>query len=390
MLRQPIMGVATGYIVRKVDRIFLDTTLRVAADIGQHSSHDTSGHSCSFEQLHSKALTNRLQRAIVVEIASVDAIFCPHRCWQRNLHRLAPLRPRILGQVYWRSVLQSQSASLLDEVSPQASMLTNVRALLRRRELIYHLVVRELKARYKNSLLGVLWSLLNPLGMMVVFTIVFTIQGSGSQIARFPVYLLIGIVTWNFHNSAVMSGAGSFVLSGSLVKKVYFPREILPISTVLSNLVNFLLALIVFFPIMALFHGKLSPWLWTLPAVILTQTCFILGLAFIFSTLNVFYRDVVMVLDVGMLAWFFLSPIFYSVDSLPSVYNLFGVSLDVHRLMYILNPVASFMSMYRDILYYGGSFGLDFFLRTAFISLATLVFGYWLLTRASGSFGEQL
>ena len=90
-------------------------------------------------------------------------------------------------------------------------MLTNVRALLRRRELIYHLVVRELKARYKNSLLGVLWSLLNPLGMMVVFTIVFTIQGSGSQIARFPVYLLIGIVTWNFHNSAVMSGAGSFL-----------------------------------------------------------------------------------------------------------------------------------------------------------------------------------
>ena len=110
----------------------------------------------------------------------------------------------------------------------------------------------------------------------------------------------------------------SIIGNTSLVKKVYFPREVLPISSVLANLVNFLLALVVLFGMLFVTHTHLSPYIWLLPVVILTETCFILGIAFFLSTLNVFYRDTMMIMDVVMQAWFFLTPVFYSIEILPA------------------------------------------------------------------------
>ena len=118
-------------------------------------------------------------------------------------------------------------------------MISRLRELYRHRELIENLVVRDLKVRYKNSVLGFVWSLLNPLLLMVVFTIVFTIMLPNLTIPKFPVFVMCALLPWNFFNTSVMSALNSIVHNGHLIKKVYFPREVLPISTVLSNFVNF-------------------------------------------------------------------------------------------------------------------------------------------------------
>ena len=268
-------------------------------------------------------------------------------------------------------------------------MVERFRELVRCREMVFYLVVRELKARYKNSVLGFLWSLLNPLGMMLVFTVVFTVV-MPSRIDRFPIFLLCGLLPWNFFSAGVMVSINSIVGNAGLVTKVYFPREVLPIASVLANLVNFVLALVVLFVVLIVFHAQFSPWLWLLPVVIAIQTCFILGMALILSTVQVFYRDTLMIMDVVMLAWFFLTPVVYSIDALPRTYVILGVNLDVQRIMYIINPMASLVATYRDLLYWGYRTNMDFFLRTGVTALAVLVFGYWIFTKHSRRFGEEV
>jgi lipopolysaccharide transport system permease protein len=267
-------------------------------------------------------------------------------------------------------------------------MRSPLRELWRYRELILNLVERELKARYKNSVLGFFWSLLNPLGMMLVFTFVFTMISPNNQIRNFPIFFLCGFLPWQYFSSGVMVGMSSIIGNGNLVKKVYFPREVLPMSSVLAALVNFLLALVVLFGALVVTRTPLSPYIWLLPVVILMQTCFILGVVLVLSTLNVFYRDTMMIMDVVMQAWFFLTPIFYPIAILPSSYEFLGMTVNVRRLMYILNPMASFVAAYRDLLYFGYRTNLDFFLRTAATSLIVLAFGYWFFLRFSHRFGE--
>ena len=262
--------------------------------------------------------------------------------------------------------------------------------LYQARELIYNLVQRELKARYKNSVLGFVWSLLNPLGMMVVFTIVFSVLMPNNSVPNYPIFLLCGLLPWNFFSASIMTGTNSIVANGNLVKKVYFPREVLPIATVLANLVNFLLALVVLFAAMLLVRIPLSPWLVLLPIVILIQTCFTLGIVFLLSTFQVFYRDTLIVLDVVLLAWFFLTPVFYPTSLLPTSLTVLGITLDVQRVMYILNPMASLINMYRDILYWGYRTDPDFFWRTSLTALSVLGIGYWVFVKYSGRFGEEV
>jgi lipopolysaccharide transport system permease protein len=262
--------------------------------------------------------------------------------------------------------------------------------LYRFRELIYNLTVRELKVRYKNSALGFFWSLLNPLGMMIVFTIVFTVMMPSYNIPKYPIFLLCGLLPWNFFSAGVMAGINSVVGNGNLVKKVYFPRETLPVSIATSSLVNFLLAMVVLAVVLIIFHSHISPWIWLLPFVILVQTCFILGITFFLSALNVFYRDTMMVMDVVMLAWFFLTPVFYPINVLPTSYEVAGIELNVHRLMYIVNPMASIIAAYRDLLYWGYQPAWDFYLRTTVTSLAVLVIGYLFFIRYSRRFGEEV
>jgi lipopolysaccharide transport system permease protein len=268
--------------------------------------------------------------------------------------------------------------------------------LVRYRDLVWNLVVRDLKVRYKSSVLGFVWSLLNPLLMMLVFAMVFGLLFPNQSIPKFPVFLLSGLLPWNFFSTAIMGSIGSIVSNSHLVKKVYFPREVLPISTVLSNGVNFLLALVVLFA-MLIFSGKgITVWIVWLPAIILVQVILTLGLAFILTTINVFYRDVTVIMEVVMQAWFFLTPVFYPIEILPETSTLLGLALPVRRLLYIFNPMASIIASYRSVLYGSttgappGPPGFDFFSRTAVTAVLILVVGYLFFSRFAHTFGEEV
>jgi ABC-type polysaccharide/polyol phosphate export permease len=260
----------------------------------------------------------------------------------------------------------------------------------RYRELVRNLVVRDLKVRYKSSLLGVAWSWLNPLLMMVVYTILFTVLLRNTEIPRYPVFLLSGLLAWNFFNDTVMQATGSIVNSAHLLKKVYFPPEVLPVSLLLSNLINFLIALPLFFGL-ALVFGVTPTWaVLLLPLTIVIQIVFTLGVSFFLATLNVFFRDTQVILGVIMLAWFFLTPVFYTIKFVPEKITVLGLTLNAQLWLRRLNPMASIIASYRDLLYWGVPSGVDFLLRTAATALVVLIIGYVVFARYSHRFSEEV
>ncbi len=258
------------------------------------------------------------------------------------------------------------------------------------RELIANLTIRDLKARYKNSILGVGWSLLNPLLMMMVFTLVYTVMLGQSNRRDYPAFILAGLLPWNFFSASIMAGTSSIVGNSHLIKKVYFPREVLPLSILLSNLVNFLIAMPVYVVLALALGVRFTPWALMLPIVIAVQMIFTIGVSFLLSAINVFYRDVQQIMDVVILAWFFLTPVIWDVGSLPASRVIAGIEVPVQRLTYILNPMASIVSTYRDILYYGRSIGADFFLRTAITALGALLIGFAVFHHFSRRFAEEV
>lgn len=275
-------------------------------------------------------------------------------------------------------------------------MIARLRSLFQRHELIETLVMRDIKLRYKNSVIGFLWSLMNPLLLMLIFTIVFTVLIPSTNIAHFPVFVLTALFSWNFFSTALMSGINSIIDNGHLINKVYFPPEILTISTVLANCINFILAIPVLLLFVALFKIPLTISLLYIPIIIILQVAFTLGVALFLATLQVFYRDTGHIMEVLIQAWFMLTPIFYSSTLIPEWRTVLGVALPVRRLSYILNPMASIVTLYRSVVY-GFPDGnppiapeLGFLLRTAVTSFIVLILGYWFLIRHSHRFGEEV
>lgn len=267
--------------------------------------------------------------------------------------------------------------------------------LYRYRYLLKNLVIRDLKARYKNSILGILWSLLNPLALMLVFTVLFTVM-SDNQTRQYPVFVLVGLIPWNFFNGALVSGTTSIVGNASLLKKVYFPRELLTAAAVSANLVNFLFAFIVLVIFLYAFDIGLTIHALWVPAILITQLIFTLGLCFLLASLTVFYRDVLMILEVVMLAWFFLTPIFYSLDIFGEAQTLLGITFYPAQVMRWLNPMASIIDGYRTVLW-GTTFSNGpapmnsvYLLRTFVTSVIVLIVGYSVFMRLNPLFGEKL
>lgn len=258
------------------------------------------------------------------------------------------------------------------------------------RELVRNLVARDLKVRYKSSLLGVAWSWLNPLLMMAVYTVLFTVMLHNDSIHHYPVFLLCGLLPWQFFNDSVIQATSSIVDNAHLIKKVYFPAEVLLLSTILANLINFLIALPLFFGLALLLGARLTWYVLLLPLTLLIQLMFTTGLTLILATLNVFYRDTRIILGVVMLAWFFLTPVFYPINTVPQEAVLLGISFDAQLWLRRLNPMASVIASYRDLLYWGAPTGLDFLLRTAATALLFLVVGYLVFTRYRSRFGEEV
>ncbi|MGQ9613278.1 MAG: ABC transporter permease [Chloroflexus sp.] len=278
-----------------------------------------------------------------------------------------------------------------------AGILTKLQELWQYRELIRNLILRDLRARYKGSALGYLWTQIAPLGMMLVYVIVFSFL-LPNGLAMFPVFIIVGLLPWNYTAEAVLSGTRSIIDNAALVKKVYFPREVLPLVAVGSSLLNFILSL----PMMALVIivvqlatlGRLNlSWsIVYLPVIMALQTIFLAGLALLLGAGAVFFRDVVHLIGIVINIWFFLTPIIYPLSTISE-----GLAA---RLIRWFNPLASIIEFYREIIYGNpvpvgliptpGVPALSAMLRVGLTGLIILAFGYWVFQRTSRHFGEEL
>ena len=216
-----------------------------------------------------------------------------------------------------------------------------MKSLFRYRELVRNLVVKDLKLKYRDSTIGFLWSLVNPLLLILVYSFVFS-HILRVDIPNFSYFLLIGILPWNFFAQSIMMSTGAILDNGSLIRKVAMPMEVFPVATVLFNLAQFVLALLVFLPMALLFFQVTMGWvtLWFLPLLVL-HVLFIVGLSFMISTATVFYRDVRHFVEIALTLLFWLTPIIYDVSNVPE-------SL---RSVIYLNPQSFFTLSYQDILY---------------------------------------
>jgi ABC-type polysaccharide/polyol phosphate export permease len=274
--------------------------------------------------------------------------------------------------------------------------------IYRFRYFLRNMVVRDLKVRYKGSALGFLWSLMNPLLMMLVFYVVFTFAFK-INIPHYPVFLLCGLVPWNFFAISISNATGSIIGQAGLVKKVAFPREILPLASNLANLVHFGIGLLILFGLMVIFRVKIGYWALGLPVLVLTQVVFVFGLSLILSSLNVFYRDVQQILEVLIQLWFYLTPTFYSLSMIPEriqhfqrLYQsnptrlfYFLSTIPVRRL-YLLNPMAGLVTMYRAILFENQMPSYKLLLTTVIVSLFTFLLGTLVFRRYRSRFAEEL
>lgn len=255
-----------------------------------------------------------------------------------------------------------------------------IRSTYRYRRLIFELVIRDIVLRYRGSVLGFLWTLLNPLLFMLVYTLVFSVY-MRVGIARFPVFLVAGELPWIWFASSLQTGTSSIRDGGAFVTSTVFPPFILVAVPILSNLVNFLLSMPILFAIMWVFHVPVGWPIVLLPLVIGVQAALTLGFLLLLAPLNVFYRDVQQVVGIILLLTFYLTPIFYPISAIPAQYRPYVL---------VANPMASLVVAYQSIFYYNAFPDLKYVLYPIILSAVLLYVGYTVFVRAKDAFAEYV
>lgn len=209
-------------------------------------------------------------------------------------------------------------------------------------ELIKHLTMREIKARYKQSFLGFFWIILNPFFQMVIMSFVFSnIMRVNDLGVPYPIYLYAGLLPWTFFASALNSSMSVLVEDASLIKKIYFPREVLILSTLLAKTFDFFLSTVIFFVLMLWFHIPFSAYLLLFIPIFIIQFVFTYGIALVLSALNLFYRDVQYLFNLIITLWFYVTPVLYAVEFFPEKY----------RWVFKVNPMSVFINAYRQVIF---------------------------------------
>jgi lipopolysaccharide transport system permease protein len=253
------------------------------------------------------------------------------------------------------------------------------RKLVQWRDLLLNLVSRDLKMRYKRSVLGNLWSMLNPLFLLVIYMFLFQ-QVLKLDIPNYPLFLFCAILPWNWFSTTITQATRAVIDNRDLVRKPYFPTEVLPIVTTLASLVNYLFALPILLVFLLLFRIHLSMALLALPLLLAVQFLLSTGLAFVIATSNVYFRDVQHLVGIVMVFWFYLTPVFYDSAAVPQRF----------RLAYELNPMAHLINAYRDVFLYARL--PDGFSLAALLLISTIAFvvGYNVFVRHRHTFVEEL
>ena len=248
------------------------------------------------------------------------------------------------------------------------------------REMLRSLVHRDLRGRYKGSVLGFLWTFLNPLLQLAVYTILF------SHIIRMGIhdyylFLFVALIPWMFFSSRFMGGSTSILSNQSMVTKIYFPREVLPISVVTGAFVNMLYCFIVVLAVVLVFsdHVNFVAWLY-LPVIAIIEYVLALGFALIAAAVTVYIRDLEHILGIVTMAWQFLTPVMYGIDMVP----------DEYLFIFNLNPMSPIIVAYRDILYYGRIPHMETLISALVFGILFAILGFIVFGRLKRNFAEEL
>ena len=265
-------------------------------------------------------------------------------------------------------------------------MFGNLARLVRYRGLIQSLVARELKARYRGSVLGFFWSFINPLMLLGVYSFVFAtiMKGDPNDKTRpdpYALFMFCGLLPWTWFSASLMEASGALISGGNLIKKVLFPAEVLPIVSVLSNMVHFAFGLIILAGFMvAKGHLPVPANLIWFPLIVMVQLIFTAALALMLSALTVHFRDLRDLLANILQLWFFATPIIYSYQE---------KSLEPYRRFFKLNPFYHLAVPYQESLFFGGAYGhVKSLLLLGGISILLFLAAYWLFDRLRDSFAE--
>ncbi len=269
-------------------------------------------------------------------------------------------------------------------------LIANLRELYRYRVLIQSMVGRELKARYRGTVLGFLWSFLNPLLLMIVYTAVFGLiipprdAAFNSKPLVYALYLFTGLLPWYWFSSSAMESSTVLMANGNLLKKILFPAEVLPVVTVTANLVNFLFGLPILFAFIGLFGGHYTAFILFLPLAILIQYIFTLGFSLLISALTIHFRDIKDILGNLLTFWFFSTPVIYLLSN-PTIQKSAAV-----RTLLNLNPMTHIIEGYHSALYFGELIHWKRMGIALAVALAFFWIGYAVFDRLRDSFPEEV
>jgi lipopolysaccharide transport system permease protein len=272
---------------------------------------------------------------------------------------------------------------MISRTAQAPSLRRTLSGLRRYRHLLRNLVLKDLKLKYRGSVVGFLWSLANPILMGVVYTVAFTkiirIHDEG-----FVFYLMLGLLAWTFFGSSVGMSTGAIVDNGGLVKSVWFPRAILPTATVLFNLTQYLLSVSVILPMMLIYYRVVpeAPML-LFPVFVALQLLFTIGIALILATAAAFLRDVRHLVEIALSILFWMTPIVYEVENLKNLRPIF-------RQMVLLSPMSPYVTAYHQIFYYRHWPDLSIWVTTIGYAAVALAVGLWLIIRNEDSFAERI
>jgi lipopolysaccharide transport system permease protein len=256
-------------------------------------------------------------------------------------------------------------------------MLTILKPFYKYKFLLYQLVQREIKARYKQSVIGYFWVILNPLVLMAVYTFVFSVVFRFPVEIPYPLFLFAALLPWNFLQQGVMSATNSLVSNDILLKKVAFPREVIPYSVLMAKGVDFLFSVLLFFALIIVYRVPLSLTALLFIPIMLIQVILMTGLSLLLSTFNLFYRDIQYLTNLVLMVWMYMSPVVYPLSMVPTKYVW----------LYKLNPMVGIIEGYRAVLF-GYPIEYPILASALFISLVTLLLGFLLFKKFEKVFAD--
>ncbi len=267
-----------------------------------------------------------------------------------------------------------------DRAAVRPELARTLRGLIHYRHLLRNLVIKDLKLKYRGSVLGFVWSLANPLLMIAVYTIAFTYI-LGIRTPGFVFYLMLGILAWTFFANATAMSTGSIVDNGGLARSVWFPRAILPMASVLFNFAQYLLTAAVFLPVlMLLYHVPPAAPMLAYPVFILLQLLFTIGVALLLAVGTAFFRDVRHLVDVALAVLFWATPVVYETTQIPARL----------RSLILLTPLSPYVTAYHDIFYYRRWPSAEVWALAVAYAGVTLAAGLWLMTRSEDQLTERI